>query len=55
MLSCILAVEGASDRAADGCAWMQLNVDGTQGPAHKPLPDKHRLYYAAHRGLHARR
>ncbi|KAL4418872.1 hypothetical protein ABPG77_002628 [Micractinium sp. CCAP 211/92] len=55
VLSCILAVEGASDPAADGCSWMRLNGDGTQGPAHKPLPDKHRLYYAAHRGLHARR
>ncbi|KAL4458332.1 hypothetical protein ABPG75_013197 [Micractinium tetrahymenae] len=55
VLSCKAAVEGSGGPAAAGCSWMRLNPDGTQGPAHKPLPDLHRLYYAAHRGLHARR
>lgn len=55
VLACIAAVEGTRGPAADGCSWMRLNSDGTQGRACKALPDVHRLYYAAHRGLHARR
>ena len=40
---------------SDGsCAWMRPKVAPGSGKA-KPVPDLHRLYYAAHRGLHARK
>lgn len=43
-------VEGRSGAAAAACEWMRPALKGDKG-----VDNLHRLYYAAHRGLHARK
>ena len=46
--------EGAAEGGGCGCGWMRPKV-AAGSAKDKPVPDLHRLYYAAHRGLHARK
>lgn len=50
VLACAAAAEGRGGPDAQPCQWMQPALT-----AAKPLENLHRLYYAAHRALHARK
>ncbi|EFN54239.1 hypothetical protein CHLNCDRAFT_135761 [Chlorella variabilis] len=56
-LSCMAAVERQTGPAAAGCSWMKLKeaADNETAAGNEMVADLHRLYYAAHRGLHSRK
>ena len=56
-LSCMAAVERQTGPAAAGCSWMKLKeaADNETAAGNETVADLHRLYYAAHRGLHSRK